>query len=98
MTGSPGTPPASGRTVGLALALSGIVTLVVGVVLGATVEPFLYAIAAISIVDFALAWAFATDRLGPGAARRRAATAGEAAVAAEAAAADPSYTPYAREA
>ena len=97
MTDRPNAAPASGRTVGLFLALSGVVTLVVGIVLGATVDSFLYVVAAISLFDFAFAWLFSTDRLGPGAGRRKAAAASEAGVAAEAAAADPSYNPYARE-
>jgi hypothetical protein len=47
-----------------------------------------------ALLDFGLAWAYATGRMGPRSLRRRAHAAGDAATAA---AADPSYNPYARE-
>jgi undecaprenyl pyrophosphate phosphatase UppP len=84
-----------GRTVAMALVLGGVVAIVVGVLAGALIETYLYAIAAVALIDFALAWAFATDRIGISAARRRQAEAGGN-LAAEAQA-DPSYNPYARE-
>jgi len=62
-----------------------------GIALGVAVEPALFAICLIGVVDFALAWLFTSGRLGHEAQRRR-----EAAAEGEAAA-DPSYNPYARE-
>ena len=83
------------RVLALSLVTGGLITIAVAIFLGATVEPFLYAIALVAIADFALAWAYATGKLGPGAQRRREAEAsGQAAAVAEA---DPSYNPYARE-
>jgi hypothetical protein len=84
-----------GRTVAVALALGGGVAIVVGVLAGALIETYLYAIAAVALIDFALAWAFATGRIGTTAARRHEAEAtGNLATEAQA---DPSYNPYARE-
>jgi membrane protein implicated in regulation of membrane protease activity len=84
-----------GRTVAMALVLGGIVAIVVGVLAGLLIEPYLYAIAAVALIDFALAWAFATGRIGTTADRRREAEAtGNLAAEAEA---DPSFNPYARE-
>ena len=45
------------------LALAGAVTIVVGIVLGALVAAPLYAIAALALVDFGLAWAYANGRM-----------------------------------
>jgi hypothetical protein len=67
-----------------ALMLSGLVTIAAAVVLALVVEPFLIAIALVGLVDFVLARAFASGRLGSGGA---APEPGE----------DPSYNPYARE-
>jgi hypothetical protein len=78
----------------MALYISGVVTTVVGVALGIALDPILFVIAAIGLSDFVLGWLFATDRIGPGAARRKAAASGEAAAMAES---DPSFNPYARE-
>jgi undecaprenyl pyrophosphate phosphatase UppP len=84
-----------GRTVAMALVLGGVVTIVVGVLAGALIETYLYAIAAVALVDFVLAWAFATGRIGTTAERRREAEAtGNLAAETEA---DPSFNPYARE-
>ena len=83
------------RMVAMALVLGGIVTIVVGVLAGALIEPFLYAIAAFALLDFALAWAYSTGRLGYSADRDEAAQApGDITAQAEA---DPSFNPYARE-
>lgn len=82
------------RMVALALVTGGLMTLGVAIYL-ATIEPVLAVIGLLAIVDFALAWAFATGRIGPAAQRRRAAEASgdAAAIATE----DPGYNPYARE-
>jgi hypothetical protein len=83
------------RTIARSLVLGGIVAIVVGGIAGALVEPYLYAIAAVALIDFALAWAFASGRLGSTAERRRVAqSSGDLAAEAEA---DPSFNPYARE-
>jgi hypothetical protein len=84
-----------GRTVAMALVLGGVVSVAVGVLAGALIETYLYAIAALALIDFALAWAFATGRIGATAARHRTAGAGED-LAAQAQA-DPSYNTYARD-
>ena len=73
------------------MVLSGAVTLVLGVVLGALVWAPLYAVAALAVVDLGLAWAYANGRLGV-------ASGGSASEpAAVDPSADPSYNPYARE-
>ena len=92
MAGTPGPQlqTDTGRRVASALYMSGAVTVVVGFVL----SPLFFGIAAIGLLDFVLAWAFAAGRIGPLAARRAAAEAGDAAAVAEA---DPSFNPYARE-
>ena len=81
----------------LSLVLGGILMIAVGVAVGLIVEPIFFALAAFGVVDFALAWLFASGRIGPGAKRRRAEAAGAAGAAAAEAQADPSYNPYARE-
>ena len=43
---------------------SGVVTIAVAAFLGATVEPWLYAIALFALIDFAVAWLYATGRIG----------------------------------
>lgn len=50
--------------IGPALMTSGVLTVVVGVVLALAVEPVLALIAVVGIIDFGLAWAYATGRLG----------------------------------
>ena len=86
---------ASIHILALSLIVAGVVTIAIAIFLGATVSSGLYAIAAVSIIDFGLAWAYGTGRLGPAAERRREAkAAGDTATAAEI---DPSYNPYARE-
>ncbi len=92
--------------------LSAVVTVLVGILLGALVWPPLYAIAAFALVDLWLARAYTTGRLPVGNNPRLGRPAeggvtegvthvrsqnGDAASAADAAAADPSYNPYARE-
>ena len=92
-------PPSSAenspaRLLALSLFIGGLVTIGLAIVLGATVEPLLYLIALTAIIDFALAWFYATGRLGaPDQARRETELANKQAMAAE----DPSYNPYARE-
>ncbi len=82
--------PAKRMTV-RALVVSGVITIVVGVVLAIAVAPLLGLIAAVGIVDFVLAWAFATGRLTPPGARVEDRLApGDASL-------DRSYNPYARE-
>jgi hypothetical protein len=66
------------------LTLSGIATIVVGVVLGLVVEPLLFAVVLVGVLDLAMARAFASGRWGAGDAPP---VAGE----------DPDYNPYARE-
>jgi hypothetical protein len=75
------------RTIAAWLVISGVVAIVGGVIAGAVIDPVFYAIAGVSLIDFVVAWAFATGRIGPTADRRRAAEAQ----------ADPSFNPYARE-
>jgi hypothetical protein len=75
--------------------LGGLFVIGVAVYLGAAVSSALYAVALVSLIDFALAWAFATGRIGP-LARRRADAEATGGAAAEAEL-DPSYNPYARE-
>ena len=83
------------RIVALSLVMGGVITIAIAVFLGATVEPFLYAIAILALLDFAFAWAFGTGKIGPAAQRRSESEAsGDAATVA---ADDPSYNPYARE-
>jgi hypothetical protein len=82
------------RMLVLALYLAGVITIAVGIAVGIAVDPILFAIAALGLVDFALARMFASGRIGPLAARRKAIESGHAAQAAEA---DPSFNPYARE-
>jgi len=91
--------------------VSAVVTVVLAVVLGALVSPFLYAIALFAVLDVLLARGYASGRLrmaadprlgrpaeggvvpGPGADSPEGGTSSDA----DAAAADPSYNPYARE-
>ena len=82
------------RRIVAALNMSGVITIVVGVVLGLAVSPALFGICVLGVVDFVIARLFAAGRIGPLAARRAAAEAGDAAAIAEA---DPSFNPYARE-
>jgi hypothetical protein len=90
----PGPAQASARKLAAALYLSGVVTLVVGIVLGLLFEPVFFLIAAFAIIDFVLARLYETGRIGPLAGRRHAEESGDAAAVAES---DPSYNPYARE-
>lgn len=96
----PATPPRDPeattiRILVLALIGGAVLTAAVGIYLGATITPALYALAGVALVDLALAWAYATGRIGPAAQRRREAEAsGDAAMAAEV---DPTFNPYARE-
>jgi uncharacterized membrane protein len=88
------TPQDSVRRLVSALYLSGAITVVVGIVLGFVIEPFLFAVVALGIVDCVIAGLFQSGRIGPLAAQRRAAGSGDAALVAEA---DPTFNPYARE-
>ena len=71
------------------MVLTGVITIVLGIVMGALVWTPLYAIAAVAIVDFLLAQAFASGRIQ--------AKAGVTATTDAAQDDDPSYNPYARE-
>jgi hypothetical protein len=71
------------------LTVSGIATVAVAVALGVAIDPLLYLVALVGLLDLVLARLFATGRLGAGSA--------DAADAAAIAATDPSYNPYARE-
>ena len=82
------------RRLVMVLSLSGAITVVLGIVLGFVVSPALFAAVALGIADFVIAKLFASGRIGPLAARRAAAEAGDAAAVAET---DPSFNPYARE-
>ena len=89
--------PESGGTqvLVIALVIGGLITIAVGVFLGATVSSALYLIALASGIDFALAWAYSSGRLGPTAQRQQEAKAtGDVAAITES---DPTYNPYARE-
>jgi hypothetical protein len=74
------------------LMFSGVATIVAGVVLGLVVEPVLFAIAAVGVMDLVVARVLASGRVGQ-------ASVGSAADehAPADADADPSYNPYARE-
>lgn len=85
---------ASARKVAAALYVSGVITLVVGVLLGLLFEPLFFLIAAFAIADFVIARLYETGRIGPLAGRRRSEASGDAAATAEA---DADYNPYARE-
>jgi hypothetical protein len=76
------------------LYLSGAITVVLGIALGFVISPALFAAVALGIADFVIAGLFSSGRIGPLAARRAAAEAGDAAAVAET---DPSFNPYARE-
>ena len=76
------------------LYVSGAITIVIGIALGIAISPVAFAAVALGIFDFVLAGLFSSGRIGPLAARRAAAEAGDAAAVAEA---DPSFNPYARE-
>jgi hypothetical protein len=77
-----------------AMYLSGAITVVAGIALGFVISPILFVAVALGIVDFVIGGLFASGRIGPLAAERKAAASGEAGVIAEA---DPSFNPYARE-
>ena len=79
--------PSGSPLVARALFISGIATIVVAVVLAVVVDPVMGAIALVGVIDLALAWAFASGRLGSTGGAADAPEAGE----------DPSYNPYARE-
>jgi hypothetical protein len=85
------------RVLILTFVLSGIFIIALAISLAILIDPLYLAIALFSPVDFILAWAFATGRMGPRSPRRNAEAAGDAGEAAAAAMADPSYNPYARE-
>jgi hypothetical protein len=85
---------ASARKLAAALYLSGVVTLVIGLVLGLLLDSVYFLIAVLAIGDFVIARLYETGRIGPLAKRRRAEASGDAAAVAES---DPSYNPYARE-
>ena len=84
---------AVGRLVPI-LYLSGAITVVLGIALGFVISPALFAAVALGVADFVIAGLFSSGRIGPLAARRAAAEAGDAAAVAET---DPSFNPYARE-
>lgn len=87
-------PEESARRLARALRLSGVVTAVASIALGLLIAPALFAIAALGVVDFALARLFERGPIGPLASRRAAEASGDAATIAES---DPTYNPYARE-
>jgi hypothetical protein len=88
------TPEGAARKVAAALYVSGAVTLVFGLFLGLLIDPLFLFIAAFALVDFAIARAYETGRIGPLAKRREAEASGDAATIAES---DRTYNPYARE-
>ena len=69
------------------MVISGIATIVVAVVLGIVVEPVLFAIAGVGLLDLVMARVFASGRLGSAGGDAAEPVAGE----------DPSSNPYARE-
>jgi hypothetical protein len=85
---------ASARKVAASLYVSGVITLVVGVVLGLLLDSVYFLIAVLAIGDFVIARLYETGRIGPLAKRREAEASGDAGTVAES---DPSYNPYARE-
>lgn len=94
MTGEADPAQGSARKLAAALYVSGVITLVVGVLLGLLFEPLFLLIAAFAIIDFVLARMYETGRIGPLAGRGQAEASGDAATVAES---DPNYNPYARE-
>ena len=82
------------RVLVLALYAAGVITIAVGIAVGIAIDPILFLIAVVGLFDFVLARMFASGRIGPLAAQRKAAESGDAAQVAEA---DPSFNPYARE-
>jgi hypothetical protein len=84
--------------VAASLVVTGVASIVAGIVLAVAVDPLLGLIALIGVLDLALAWAFATGRLGGRTAGVSDPTQGEASAdPSPDPAADPSYNPYARE-
>ena len=81
--------------VALSIAIGGVITIAVAIYLGASVSSALYLIALVGVVDFFVAAAFATGRIGPLAQSRREAEASGSAV--TEVGQDPTYNPYARE-
>ena len=71
------------------LTISGIATIGIAIALGIAIDPLLYLVALVGIVDLILARLFATGRLGG--------ASSDPADAAAAAEVDPSFNPYARE-
>ena len=69
------------------MVISGIATIVIAIVLGIVVEPVLFAIAGVGILDLVMARVFASGALGSASGDATGPAAGE----------DPSYNPYARE-
>ena len=82
-----------GRVVNV-LYLSGVITIVLGIVLGFVISPILFALVAVGVSDFVIGGLFSSGRIGPLAAERKAAESGDAAVIAES---DPAFNPYSRE-
>ncbi len=72
--------------------LSGVVMIAIGIAVGIAVAPAYFAIAALGLVDFVLAWMFHTGRLGGSPPPGQPADAAPADPTL-----DPSYNPYARE-
>jgi Flp pilus assembly protein TadB len=88
---------ASPQTLIRLMYVSALVTVLVAIILGALVSPFLFAIALLAIVDLWLARAYATGRLRMASDPRLARPEEGGVVEGDAATADPSYNPYARE-
>ena len=82
------------RVLVLSLYAAGVITIAVGIAVGIAIDPVLFLIAVVGLFDFVLARWFASGRIGPLAAQRKAAESGDAAKVAEA---DPSFNPHARE-
>jgi hypothetical protein len=94
VTTDPADTAAAARKLAAALYVSGVITLVVGVVLGLLFGAVYFLIALFAVADFIIARLYETGRIGPLAGRREAEASGDAATVAES---DPGYNPYARE-
>ena len=64
MEASPPSPESNRRTFASALLAVGVLTVAVGIILGIAVDPILFLVAALGLLDFILAALFASGRLG----------------------------------
>lgn len=77
------------------LIITGLISIGIGIVIGAVVTPWGFVVAGSGLIDFVLAYVFASGRLRSYAGPPKAADAADEV--AGAAGTDPAYNPYARE-